>query len=122
MKKFLCCILTISIMLSVFVLPANKVFADSASEVRSMQRLMDLGIFAKTDTDKMNLSDPVTREQLAVVLVHINGLKDKLDLYENTSLFTDVPVSRWSNPYINVAVRSGYMNAKSGNIFLLLKK
>ncbi|HHU90586.1 MAG TPA: S-layer homology domain-containing protein [Clostridiaceae bacterium] len=117
MKKFLCCILTISIMLSVFVLPANKVFADSASEVRSMQRLMDLGIFAKTDTDKMNLSDPVTREQLAVVLVHINGLKDKLDLYENTSLFTDVPVSRWSNPYINVAVRSGYMNAKSGNIF-----
>lgn len=117
MKKILCCILSISLILSVLVLPVNKVFADSDPEQKSMQRLMDLGIFSKTDADKMYLSEPVTREQLAVVLVMINGQQDKLDLYKNTSLFGDVPASRWSNPYINVAARSGYMKAKNGNIF-----
>jgi hypothetical protein len=117
MKRILCCILSISLILSVLVLPVNKVFADSDPEQKSMQRLMDLGIFSKTDADKMYLSEPVTREQLAVVLVMINGQQDKLDLYKNTSLFGDVPASRWSNPYINVAARSGYMKAKNGNIF-----
>ncbi|NLX64448.1 MAG: hypothetical protein GX022_06725 [Clostridiaceae bacterium] len=117
MKKILCCILSMSIIFTVLVLPANMVFADSAQETRSMQRLMDLGVFTKTDTDKMNLSEPITREQLAVVLVLITGQKDKLDLYKNTGSFNDVPVSRWSNPYVNVAVRSGYMDSKSGNIF-----
>lgn len=112
-------------MLSVFVLPVNKVFATSTiedSETKSMQRLMDLGIFAKTNIDKMYLSNPITREQLAVVLVMINGQQEKLDLFRNTSLFNDVKVSSWSNPYINVAVKSGYMNAKSGGIFSPLDK
>jgi len=98
------------------------VFADSAQETRSMQRLMDLGVFAKTSSDKMNLSEPITREQLAVVLVLITGQRDKLDLYKNSGLFNDVPVSRWSNPYVNVAVKSGYMDAKSGNIFSPVEK
>ena len=117
MKKFLCYILSISIILSVLVLPVNKVFADSTAEIKSMERLMDLGIFTKTEVDKMNLNEPITREQLAVVLVLINGQQDKLDLYKNTSLFTDVSVTKWSSPYINVAVKSGYIKAKSGNIF-----
>lgn len=117
MKKILCCILSISMILTVLAFPVNMVFADSTQETESMKRLMDLGIFSKTDTDKMNLSEPITREQLAVVLVLIAGQKDKLDLYKNTSSFIDVPVSRWSNPYVNVAVRSGYMDAKSGSIF-----
>jgi len=117
MKKIICCILSISIILSVLVLPVNRVFADSDGETGSMQRLMDMGVFAKTEHDKMNLSEPITREQLAVVLVLITGQKDKLDLYKNTGSFKDVPVSRWSNPYVNVAVRSGYMDAKPGNIF-----
>ncbi len=125
MKKIICYILSISLMLSVFVLPVNKVFAASTiedSETKSMQRLMDLGIFAKTNIDKMYLSNPITREQLAVVLVMINGQQEKLDLFRNTSLFNDVKVSSWSNPYINVAVKSGYMNAKSGGIFSPLDK
>lgn len=125
MKKILCYILSISLALSVLVLPANAIFAQSLeanAEAESMQRLMDLGIFSKTDPDKMNLSDPITREQLAVVLVLINGQQDKLDLYKSTGLFTDVPASKWSNPYINVAVKSGYMHAKSGGKFSPLDK
>ncbi len=117
MKKFLCYILSISFILSVLVLPVNKVFADSTAEVKSMQKLMDLGIFTKTDVDKMDLNEPITREQLAVVLVLINGQQDKLDLYKNISLFSDVSVTRWSSPHINVAVKSGYIREKSGNIF-----
>ena len=122
MKKIICLIMSISIILTVLVLPVNIVFADSDQETGSMQRLMDLGVFAKTDIDKMNLSEPITREQLAVVLVLITGQKDKLDLYKNTGSFNDVPVSRWSNPYVNVAVRSGYMDANSGNRFLPTEK
>lgn len=120
MKKILCFILSISIIISIFGLPANMVFAETAkvkTEAESMQRLMDLGIFTKTEPGKMNLSEHITREQFAVVLVLINGQQDKLDSYKNISLFSDVPTSRWSNPYINVAVKSGFMTAMSSGRF-----
>ncbi|MGI6084621.1 MAG: S-layer homology domain-containing protein [Acetivibrionales bacterium] len=125
MKRILCYILSISLVLSVMVIPANALTTETPetnAEVESMQRLMALGVFSKTDPDKMNLSDQITREQLAVVLVLINGQQDKLDMYTSTSLFTDVPISKWSNPYINVAVKSGYMEAKTGGKFLPLDK
>ena len=120
MKKILCFILSISIIISIFGLPANMVFAETAkvkTEAESMQRLMDLGIFSQTEPGKMNLSEHITREQFAVVLVLINGQQDKLDSYKNISLFSDVPTSRWSNPYINVAVKSGFMTAMSSGRF-----
>ena len=55
MKKILCCILSISMILTVLAFPVNMVFADSTQETESMKRLMDLGIFSKTNADKMNL-------------------------------------------------------------------
>ena len=91
MKKILCFILSISIIISIFGLPANMVFAETAkvkTEAESMQRLMDLGIFSQTEPGKMNLSEHITREQFAVVLVLINGQQDKLDSYKNISLFS----------------------------------
>ncbi len=80
-------------------------------EASSMERLMNLGIFAKTDINNMNLDKQVSREELAVLLVQINGQQDKLDLYKNRSPYSDVSVTRWSNPYIQIAIKMGYMNA-----------
>ncbi len=113
MKRTLVIILSLSLLLSALAMPVVKLYAETSSsiEAQSMQRLMDLGIFSKTAPDKMDLNRTITREELATVLVQVNGQQDKLDIYKNSSLFSDVPSNRWSNASIQVAVKLGYMTA-----------
>ena len=60
-------------------------------------------------------TDPLTREQIAVMLVNMKQL-DKYSPEEPT--FPDVPSTRWSYPYIEAAVKAGfiagYVDQKTG--------
>lgn len=99
-------------------LPTSAAAADTGSPyAQSMQRMMDLGIFSLTAPDKMDLDNPITREQLATVIILLTGQEDKISLYKNTSLFSDVPASRWSNGYIGAAVKFGYMTSAADGKF-----
>lgn len=112
MKKYLAFILALAIALTMLIIPDITAIAQTESvqlEASSMQKLMDLGIFTKTDADKMNLEQTISREEFAVILVQVNGQQDNLALYRNSSSFSDVPATRWSSPYIQCAVKLGYM-------------
>lgn len=98
-------------------LPAAASTLPEPEYVQSMQRLMDLGVFSLTEPDKMDLEQAVTREQLATVIILLNGHEDKTSLYRNASLFSDVAPSRWSAGYVGAAVKLGYMRAKPDGLF-----
>lgn len=72
-------------------LPAAASTLPEPEYVQSMQRLMDLGVFSLTEPDKMDLEQAVTREQLATVIILLNGHEDKTSLYRNASLFPMSP-------------------------------
>ena len=114
MKKIFIFAISLSILLSGTAMQTFKLFAETSvsnqSETQSMHRLMDLEIFSKTTPDKMDLNRTITREEMAVILVRVNGQEDKRSLYQNSSLYSDVPKTRWSNTYIQVSIKMGYMS------------
>lgn len=120
MKKYIALILTLTLVLPVLNVLGSVSFAEtdtpqqetgvSRIQASAMQKLMGLGIFSKTDADNMKLDQAISREEFAAILIRLNGQEDKLAMYRNSS-FSDVPAARWSNPYIQVAVKMGYMTA-----------
>jgi hypothetical protein len=116
MKRLL--IVLLAAVMAISSLPLTKVAAASEPDyASSMRRLMDLGIFSATSPDKMDLNNAITREQLACVIILMNGQEDKASLYQNTSQFSDVAANRWSSGYIGAAVKLGYMKALSDGLF-----
>ena len=111
MKKMILYLLTLSLLAS--VLACFPLFAETKTlndmEGKSMQRLMDLGIFTQAVFDDADLNRYLTREELAKILVLVNGQQKNISLYKSSSLFSDVDKDRWSNPYIQIAVKMGYM-------------
>lgn len=89
MKKALAAILVITVISASFcmALPAYASNGGEPDYAQSMKRLMDLGIFSPTRPDKMDLDKPVTREQLATVIIKLTGHEDKASLYKNSGLF-----------------------------------
>lgn len=119
MKKILMVLMVVSL-IAAGLPTAFPVAAATASEpdyAQSMQRMMDLGIFSRTEPDKMALDQAITREQLATVIILLNGQEDKISLYKNANLFSDVPATRWSAGYIGAAVKLGYMRARPDGRF-----
>ena len=119
MKKLLMILLVVTLISTGLSAPST---ADSSSGsgslyAQSMQRLMDLGIFSPTAPDKMDLDRALTREQLATVVILLNGQEDKISLYKNTSLFSDVAANKWSTGYIGAAVKLGYMTSAADGLF-----
>lgn len=119
MKKALAAILVITVISASFcmALPAYASNGGEPDYAQSMKRLMDLGIFSPTRPDKMDLDKPVTREQLATVIIKLTGHEDKASLYKNSGLFSDVPSSRWSSGYVAAAVKLGYMDKRQDGLF-----
>ncbi|HOP72605.1 MAG TPA: S-layer homology domain-containing protein [Thermoclostridium caenicola] len=97
--------------------PAAAANASEPAYAQSMQRLMDLGIFSRTEPERMELEKALTREQLATVVILLNGHEDKISLSRNANLFPDVAPSRWSAGYIGAAVKLGYMRARADGRF-----
>ena len=119
MKKTLVALLVITLISAGLstALPTYASTRDEPDYARSMQRLMDLGIFSPTEPDRMDLERAMTREQLATVIIILNGHEDKVPLYRNSSLFRDVAPSRWSAGYVGAAVKLGYMSARPDGLF-----
>jgi hypothetical protein len=119
MKKLFIVLLVVSLVSTGLSAPSSMAAASEPGSVyaESMQRMMDLGIFSPTSPDKMDLNNAITREQLAVVIIMLNGHEEKVALYKNAGLFSDVPASRWSAGYVGAAVKLGYMSAKADGLF-----
>lgn len=119
MKKLLLILLVVTLISTGLSAPSSAAAQSGSGSLysQSMQRLMDLGIFSLTAPDKMDLDRAMTREQLATVVILLNGQEDKISLYKNTSLFSDVASSRWSTGYIGAAVKLGYMTSAADGLF-----
>ena len=119
MKKTLVALLAITFIFAGFsaALPSYASTRPEPDYARSMRWLMDLGIFSPAEPDKADLERAVTREQLATVIILLNGHEDKASLYKNTGLFSDVAPNRWSAEYIGAAVKLGYMRARPDGLF-----
>lgn len=118
MRKIIMVLLAITLISAGLAMPSPATALNPGPEyARSMQRLMDLGIFSSTEPDRMDLERAMTREQLATVVVLLNGQEDKTSLYKNAYLFSDVSPSRWSAGYVNTAVKLGYMRGRADGLF-----
>jgi|GEM_PF-349380 len=127
MKKCIALILTLTLVLPVLNVLGSASFAEtdtprpeagvSRIQASAMQKLMDLGIFSKTDADNMKLDQAVSREEFAAILIRLNGQEDKLTLYQNRSSYSDVPADRWSSLYIKAAVSLGYLTVMPDGLF-----
>ena len=79
MKKTLVALLAITFIFAGFsaALPSYASTRPEPDYARSMRWLMDLGIFSPAEPDKADLERAVTREQLATVIILLNGHEDK---------------------------------------------
>lgn len=112
------------IMLSVILLiTANGVnvsFSDEGvnpSYNNAANHLLNLGYISGDENGQMNLSQLITREQFAKLIVYIADLEDEAEDFKDTSIFPDVSASRWSNGYINAAVDKGYITGRLDGMF-----
>ncbi|WP_249662175.1 S-layer homology domain-containing protein, partial [Lysinibacillus fusiformis] len=62
-----------------------------------------LGIFEGGANGKFNTSSPITRAQIAKVLVVAYGLENN----GGSVAFSDVPQNRWANGYISINKSNG---------------
>jgi len=72
-----------------------------------------LGIFDGDSNGKFNPSSPITRAQVAKVLVHAFGLEQKGELIA----FTDVPANHWANEFISILASNGITEGKGNGNF-----
>ncbi len=79
-------------------------------------KLNALGIINGMEDGKYHPQNPVTREQLAKILVVTLGLGDTAVSNVETQ-FSDVDKSRWSAGYINVAVEKGLVKGYTDGTF-----
>jgi len=82
----------------------------------SLDMMVRLGIF---DTEQADLSydSAVTREEYVRIIAKISGQEKKTVLYENNSLFPDIPASHRSNGVIGMAAEQGYITAMPDGLF-----
>ena len=107
---------------AVMCLSLVTVRASAASEEKlniSAAALTMMGALQGDNSGNLNLSGKLTREQFCKIAVVVLGLSEKVGSYSGYTIFPDVPSSRWSSGYVNVAVRSagimtGYANGKFG--------
>ncbi|MCG8501699.1 MAG: S-layer homology domain-containing protein, partial [Firmicutes bacterium] len=87
----------------------------------AVERLNALGIIDGMDDGKYHPEAPVTREQLAKILVVTLGLEDSLPTQAETS-FKDVDADRWSAGYISAAAAQGLIKGYPDGRFQPEKK
>lgn len=122
-KRILSLVLTLALVLGSF----SMAFADHAEGTltpeEKIDRLVEMGFVRGKDVggSDLDLESPIKRSETATIVSKalISGGDKDMDAVEKeiersryTSRFSDVPVSQWYNPYVNVAVQeavvSGY--------------
>lgn len=102
MKKLVCLVLTFML-----VSGMGLTFALSPAE-----ELAQDGIMTGDDTGDFQQEQPVSRAELAKMLVLSRGEQP-----EGTAAFTDVPSSHWASAYIAQAVADGFINGYEDGSF-----
>jgi len=94
----------------------NTTFADvkpTYAHAGAIAAVAKLGIFAGDDHGKFNPSSPMTRAQIAKVLVIAFGLEHKGDVVT----FADVPENYWATEFISILASNGITAGKDNGDF-----
>lgn len=94
----------------------NSIFPDvkpSSKYAGAVVALNKLGVFTGDNNGKFNPSSPITRAQLAKVLVEAYNLT----LKGNAAKFTDVPSSHWASNYIAILSSNKITTGKADGTF-----
>lgn len=110
-KRFLALLLAVCIGVSVLVLPASAAGSNTA-----VQTAVTLGAFSTEEA--AGLSTPLTRGQLAKLLVAFSAYHDNANMQGSIgTLYTDVNGSSAYAPYIRIAVQQGWMSGYTDGSF-----
>lgn len=71
--------------------------------------LVAMGVVSSSRTTKAGLKQPVTRQQLAKMLVQLSPYRNKVGTTVRTSMYADVKRTSAYAPYIKIAVQNGWM-------------
>lgn len=104
-KRVFALLLAVCVICSLCAVPAL-----AAGEETAVQTVRALGIMNGDGKGNMNLSQNVTRAQLAKMLVAASPFKDSIgESGSGYSLFKDVKSGHWASEYIRLAVQQGWM-------------
>ncbi len=110
-KRFLVLLLAVCIGVSMLVLPVSAAGSNTA-----VQTAVTLG--AMTTEQATQLSAPLTRGQLAKLLVGFSAYRDNANTQGSVgTLYTDVNGSSAYAPYIRIAVQQGWMSGYTDGSF-----
>ena len=86
-------------------------FADAAATNAAtvQQTVSALGIMAGDENGNMNLTQGVTRAQLAKMMIAASTYKDTISQTASSSPFKDVSYKYWGASYIKTAVTAGWI-------------
>lgn len=108
MKKIISILLATILILSMTV----GVFAESEKEMAAKE-MEKYGIVRRNHLGALTVDGPVTRAEMAKMLVLMTGLTPDSEACE----FTDVPVDHWASVYISRAAAFGIINGMGDGTF-----
>ncbi len=117
LKRFLILLILI---ISAFSNSAFCMYSDVPSDaeyIDSAYRLSDLGILSGYDDGSFKPYNPVTRAQVAKMIVCIMGEEETALNRGYSSRFSDVSDGHWAVPYINYATKSGILKGYADGTF-----
>ncbi len=109
MKKFICVILSMVLLLSVSI----SVFAESEKEMAAKD-LETYGIVGRNVLGDLTIEGPVTRATMAKMLV----MMQKITPEKTKTVFSDVPEDHWASGFVSMAVNLGFVNGIGDGTFL----
>lgn len=107
-KRILPALLALTLCLS--LLPGALAAGRSATLEEKAQVLAALEIMVGDENGDLRLSEPVTRAQFTKMIVAASPYRDSVSASTRVSPYPDVPYTHWAAPYVEVAVREGYVN------------
>lgn len=94
----------------------NSPFADVPSDSKyagAVTALYQLGVFTGDENKKFNLNSPITRAQMAKVLVKAFDLQ----MVDQTVSFKDVVSTHWSYDYVRILASNGVTTGKADGTY-----
>lgn len=107
-KRILPALLALTLCLS--LLPGALAAGRSATLEEKAQVLAALEIMVGDENGDLRLSEPVTRAQFTKMIVAASPYRDSVSASTRVSPYPDVPYTHWAAPYVEVAVKGGYVN------------
>ena len=109
MKKFICVILSIVLLLSVSI----SAFAESEKEMAAKD-LETYGIVGRNVLGDLTIEGPVTRATMVKMLVMMQRITPE----KTKTVFSDVPEEHWASGFVSTAVSLRFVNGMGDGTFL----